>query len=178
VKFLQELTPAQRIVSVLVVIVAALSFQFFFRYTYIHTIGANVTRIDRLTGASCDLPCEQVAQMPPAPIVSSTPEAQSDVDARAVDYERRTHSQDMTTPSYAWKVHGHYTNAGAIESAGDAVVSNSPETDYPVRVMCYCDKNNGGWYFELRRSAYGAFSEMMATGNSVLEARYGLTASK
>ena len=38
-------------------IVVAVIFQLFFRYQYIHTVGIRITRIDRLTGASCELPC-------------------------------------------------------------------------------------------------------------------------
>jgi hypothetical protein len=39
-------------------IALAVLFQLFFRYQYIHTMGVRITRIDRLTGASCELPCE------------------------------------------------------------------------------------------------------------------------
>jgi hypothetical protein len=38
-------------------IVLAVIFQLFLRYQYVHTVGYSITRIDRLTGASCELPC-------------------------------------------------------------------------------------------------------------------------
>lgn len=43
------------IAAALVVVVAM--FQLFFRYQYIHTYGAEITRVDRLTGQSCEMPC-------------------------------------------------------------------------------------------------------------------------
>ena len=49
----------QRIVQILLVLVAlAVVFQLFLRYQYIHTSGADIVRVDRLTGQSCDMPCD------------------------------------------------------------------------------------------------------------------------
>ncbi len=39
------------------VVLSAAIFQLFFRYEYIHTMGNWVIRVDRLTGATCYLPC-------------------------------------------------------------------------------------------------------------------------
>jgi hypothetical protein len=39
-------------------------FQFFFRYEYIHTAGVRITRIDRVTGQSCQLPCAPATPRP------------------------------------------------------------------------------------------------------------------
>lgn len=40
-------------------VIAGLLFQLFFRYQYVHLTGTTVMRIDRLSGSSCNLPCEQ-----------------------------------------------------------------------------------------------------------------------
>lgn len=40
-------------------ILVLLVFQFYLRYQYVHTVGARITRIDRVTGQSCELPCEE-----------------------------------------------------------------------------------------------------------------------
>lgn len=45
-------------------ILVAAMFQLFLRYQYIHTVGVRITRIDRLTGSSCELPCKPVAFTP------------------------------------------------------------------------------------------------------------------
>lgn len=50
------------------VIALALLFQLFFRYQYIHTVGNAVMRVDRVTGATCYLPC-----LPPTPVPKETP---------------------------------------------------------------------------------------------------------
>jgi hypothetical protein len=39
------------------ILVAAAVFQFFLRYTYVHTTNQTIVRIDRLTGDSCTVPC-------------------------------------------------------------------------------------------------------------------------
>lgn len=44
-------------------VIAGLLFQLFFRYQYVHLTGTTVMRIDRLSGSSCNLPCE--APQPP-----------------------------------------------------------------------------------------------------------------
>jgi hypothetical protein len=42
---------------VVAAVLVAVLFQLSFRYSYVHTIGTQVARIDRLTGASCVMPC-------------------------------------------------------------------------------------------------------------------------
>jgi hypothetical protein len=47
------------------ILVFAAIFQLFFRYEYMHTTGNLVVRVDRLTGASCYLPCAKSAATTP-----------------------------------------------------------------------------------------------------------------
>ncbi len=44
-----------------------LVFQLFFRFDYVHVAGARVMRIDRLSGASCDIPCIPAPRPTPTP---------------------------------------------------------------------------------------------------------------
>jgi hypothetical protein len=68
-------------------IVAVVVVQLFLRYQYIHTIGVRITRIDRLTGASCELPCEAVAFTPASTntIAPDSPPIPSPTRTSAVD---------------------------------------------------------------------------------------------
>lgn len=52
----------------------ALIFQLFFRYQYLHLSGINVMRIDRLTLASCSMPCDPPVNYAPV-LVPTTPTA-------------------------------------------------------------------------------------------------------
>lgn len=42
---------------ILLLVVGGVIFQVLLRYTYVHTVGDNVVRIDRATGESCTMPC-------------------------------------------------------------------------------------------------------------------------
>lgn len=60
------------LVSLLLLILAGVVFQLFLRYTYVHTLGNTVVRVDRISGESCALPCDEngygprtVAYVPP-----------------------------------------------------------------------------------------------------------------
>ncbi len=44
--------------AVAVLFIALVAVQFFLRYAYVHTTGNKVVRIDRITGESCLLPCQ------------------------------------------------------------------------------------------------------------------------
>jgi hypothetical protein len=62
-----SLTRIQFVLALAVVAIALVAlFQFFLRYDYIHS-GQLVTRVDRLTGRSCVLPCPESTPTPPAP---------------------------------------------------------------------------------------------------------------
>ena len=60
------------LVILLFVVLAGIVFQVFLRYTYVHTVGNTVVRVDRVSGESCALPCDEngygprtVAYVPP-----------------------------------------------------------------------------------------------------------------
>lgn len=69
----------------------AVIFQLFLRYQYIHTYGRNITRIDRLTRQSCELPCRPVTFTPAA----AAPVATDALDALA---EKRKSSPTPDDP--------------------------------------------------------------------------------
>ena len=58
---------------VLLLVVGGVIFQVFLRYTYVHTVGESVVRIDRATGESCVMPCEDSGYGPKT--VAYVPEA-------------------------------------------------------------------------------------------------------
>lgn len=60
------------LVILLLVVLGGIVFQVFLRYTYVHTVGNTVVRVDRVSGESCALPCDEngygprtVAYVPP-----------------------------------------------------------------------------------------------------------------
>jgi hypothetical protein len=60
------------LVILLLLVLGGVVFQFFLRYTYVHTLGNTVVRVDRISGDSCVLPCDEngygprtVAYVPP-----------------------------------------------------------------------------------------------------------------
>jgi hypothetical protein len=152
---------------------AVIVFQLFFRYDYIHTYGRSVTKIDRLTGQSCVLPCASTS----ANSANQPVETQANVDAKLIDHLRTVHTYDITEQTgHEWKVIGHYSNDGQP----DGLATPDPdatEGDFPVRLVCYCDAKNTGIYYE-SRVQHGTFSEMIVIGNPILEKRYGISATK
>jgi hypothetical protein len=154
---------------VLIAIGAAIIFQLFFRYSYIHTVGVRVVRVDRLTGTSCELPCNSQA-----PESEPSGPNQTEIDARIIDYMRTvySHSPFVTSyPSDTWIISGHYTAAGKMENPFDQ--GNQSDLEYPVRVVCYCDNKMAGFYYEATYSQFGGTGVMEITGNSVLLQKYG-----
>ncbi len=60
------------LVILLLVVLGGVVFQVFLRYTFVHTVGNTVVRVDRVSGESCALPCDEngygprtVAYVPP-----------------------------------------------------------------------------------------------------------------
>ena len=47
------------LICLLLLLVAGIVFQFFLRYAYVHTSGTTVVRVDRVSGDSCQLPCDE-----------------------------------------------------------------------------------------------------------------------
>jgi hypothetical protein len=176
-------------------------FQLFFRYQYIEqylklgeSSGTRITRIDRLTGASCVMPCTYApARTTPAPATTNpeptaTPQMQDQADAKIIDYLRHTVVIPLAAEQrtrYRWRIMGHYTPSGQEES-GRAVVGTpepdaniyshwesaiTPEGKFYVRLVCYCDSTGSGWYYEYDPRIN---EKMEVIGNEVLERKYHL----
>ena len=47
------------LIGLLLLLVAGIVFQFFLRYAYVHTTGTTVVRVDRVSGDSCTVPCDE-----------------------------------------------------------------------------------------------------------------------
>jgi hypothetical protein len=152
------------------VLFAGLLFQFFFRYQYVHLAGNVVMRIDRITGTSCNEPCAD-----PEPKKEVTPPSQSSVDAEIVNHMINAHSVDHPPSSgYKWVIINHYDESGNPQPAlASGESSTDVEGDYTVREVCFCDKKNSGWWFEVKPNTFGD-TEMEIVGNSVLEKKYGI----
>jgi hypothetical protein len=85
------------------------------------------------------------------------------------------------------KLIGHYSEQGEVElppllPAGAAAVSGSTprvaNATYPVRLVCFCDGDNVGNYYEVKPTSYGSFDARAVLGNTVLMKRYGITRTK
>lgn len=76
--------------AVAVLIIGLGAFQLFGRYTYVHTAGTKVVRIDRVSGQSCVLPCQDSggAYGPYYAAYSPPPTARPDKSCHAADVVR------------------------------------------------------------------------------------------
>lgn len=79
-------------------------------------------------------------------------------------------------PNNEWIVTAHYTHDG-IEENPFLTPDPDPDDGYPVRVVCYCDKKGSGYYYEATWAPYGTEATEII-GNSVLEHKYGIAATK
>lgn len=171
---------------VLGVVCAALMFQFFFRYQYIKE-GAVVMRVDRVTGASCALPC---IKFDPNSIPTPQPQSLTIGDTRAIQDARNQYdaisliNQWSSSNVYEWRIDGQYDNEYQaynpflVSKDGQAIKSDgSPATnmDYPIREVCYCNSKDAGWRWEVHLDTGEVFR---IDGNANLEARYHLSKAK
>jgi hypothetical protein len=98
---------------VLVALIAvALAFQLFFRYQYIGTAPI-VMRVDRVTGASCFMPCRPTPV--PSPKAAPIPPNYAEDDQRAIALAQRQPSAIAIEAQYAnsgyeWTTEGRYTS--------------------------------------------------------------------
>jgi hypothetical protein len=162
------------------VLAAAVLFHWFFRYQYVEA-GTRVMRIDRLTGASCLMPCHRLITA----LTTPSPGSEVETDAQLVDYMRTTYGlSHQEDEGEEWRVIGHFDNDGNPEPGFTAkqldemqkgLLTPPPQTTYSVRVVCFCDGQNVGDYYEVRPTEYGSFSAMEISGNSVLEQKYEIS---
>jgi hypothetical protein len=177
---------ALRVVGALIVVAAA--FQLFFRYQYIGS-GLAVMRVDRVTGASCVMPCRPAPASSPSP---PSPPNYAEDDQRAIALAQRQANAiaieaQYVNSGYEWTTEGRYTN-GYVEVMGnifDNDLSNgkvdwqkvklsTPSEEQPpapVRVVCFCSKKGSGWRWEVHLDTREVYE---VNGNRDLEERYGL----
>jgi hypothetical protein len=153
------------------VVVAAILFQLFFRYQYVHLAGAEVMRIDRLTGRSCYEPCIQPRAVPS--------EMQQEIDAELIDYMNRAYSENYSAGA-SWVIVSHYDEAGNQETKTNGSKAGV-EASYTTRLTCHCEEKRSGLEcgscYEVKPVFPGSFSAMIVNGNSVLEKKYGFAQS-
>jgi hypothetical protein len=163
------------------VVLAGAVFQLFFRYEYIHLSGAGVMRVDRLTKASCVLPCTEDPTPEPTPSEANSSSERINTDAKIINRQREVYRLTYNDTNSDWKIIGHYAADGTEDPSDSKATPDSGGTDttktYPVRVVCYCDKNNTGYYYEVTSTTYGGIEDIEITGNTVLENKYHMSRS-
>ncbi|HEX3462678.1 MAG TPA: hypothetical protein VHS78_01325 [Candidatus Elarobacter sp.] len=152
------------VVGVLLAVAAAFGFQIFVRYQYIHT-GTLVTRIDRVTGRTCVMPC--IAPTPPPTAAPTpTPPSLERQELRAIaQVQRNPQAQRIASrerDGYAW----------SAVPAAQAVKRGSVRADdaHDALVVCYCDREGFGWRWEAHLRSSETY---YVNDNRVLSDRYG-----
>jgi len=160
-----------------------LLFQLFFRYQYVHLEGATVMRIDRLSGSSCNMPC-QSSHFEPASAPSTSERSFDGDDEEAIQGVKSS----VTTPyendghDYKWRVQMRGKNDGTHHLIGNpATWEDDDPVDWPVRLICYCYNDTPGQagpvgvYWEHHLDTRQTYS---VNDNAALSAKYGMTPSK
>jgi hypothetical protein len=151
--------------SIAALILIAVTFQLFFRYEYVRQSAGLTWRVDRLTGASCTLPCEQT----PAPNADLTKarydEAADNIKQRAIALAKP--NAGLLTyqhPDYTWRTEG-------IDwEPAEPTADDKPD---PVRLVCYCSAKGIGWRWEVHTDTYAVYS---VNDNADLMKKYGINA--
>jgi hypothetical protein len=155
------------------VVAAGMIFQLFLRYQYVGS-GVLITRIDRLFGTSCTMPCLPTPR--PRPTPRATPENLTASDNEAIQLARSfgesAQSYERYFPTYDWTVVSRYTNS-YIQQQGSETAPSEP---VPIREICYCKSLGGsegysGYYYEVHLDTGRVFTIL---GNRTLEERYGV----
>lgn len=171
-----------------------LVFQVFFRYEYIHFNSGRVMQIDRLTRASCNLPCEPTSRIPiatptPYDAVEAYNTISSDFDERneqAAELAKRAPDarpilQYFNGPDYRWTAKRDPLYAGfkavASPTAKNFVFTKAEYDAYPRYIhrspvlVCYCNEKGAGRYWEVHLGTGRVYS---VTDNEDLAKKYGL----
>ena len=149
---------------VCLVLMALVGFQVFLRYQYVQA-GDHVTRIDRVTGASCQLPCT-----PPPPTPAPTPFDKAQA-LREFDtaFSEQTQAAISAAQAYGqsiaeteggsdWKWGIDAVNDPTLATrARDARASVADDRAVPaaalqqtaVRLICFCDDRGSGYRWEV-----------------------------
>jgi hypothetical protein len=142
-----------------VIIIIVVVFQLFFRYQYVGS-GRDLMRVDRLTEASCFMPCALPTRAAPKigkpalelieiPGVPELRDERQD-NLRAWDILRQNPAYetyaDRARDAY-WAPVGIYVG-GPFDASGK-LHSESDVHVYPYRLVCICNENNRGYWFEI-----------------------------
>jgi hypothetical protein len=179
-------------------VVVALCFQLFFRYDYEHLNSNRILRIDRVTQASCDMPCVPR----PAPAPTATPIPYDDADAYRIisdTFDRRNEqavelakaapdAKQMVAyfsgAEYQWSASRDPDYAGFLQytkplEKGSAAFDSSAYDWYRQRtiksspvLVCFCNRKGDGRYWEVHLDTGHVYS---VTDNADLGRKYGLT---
>lgn len=145
------------------VIVVAAIFQLFFRYEYVPQSVATVWRVDRLTGATCRLPCSTKSDVidpdrTPAPTAD-------DLNQKAIEYEKHaTAYQSLDGEGYKW-------SASVANPYLDFTDKDKHGNVDTVRIVCYCDSKGTGYRWEVNTTA---MTSRYINDNADLMKRYGI----
>jgi len=154
------------------IVATILVFQLFFRFQYEHLIGLRVMRIDRLTGASCYLPC--LATPSPAPPTPMPSNAQLEQEAIALARGSALSVTMEHGTGYLWS-----GQIACTASAGGCWVASPPSDPYAppnpeqrnVWLVCWCNSTGYGWRWEVHLDTRAVYS---INDNADLLRKYGL----
>jgi hypothetical protein len=177
------------------IVAAALVFQLFFHYQYVHLAGGDVMRIDRLTGSSCDMPCVPTptpTSPPPPPTPRPFDSASYTVESdrqneRAIALAKATVSAAniilRAGPGYTWTAattdpEGVYTVD--VIAQGEKLNSTFTPPDlhsasFETKLVCYCTRKGFGWRWEVHVDDGEVF---YVNDNADLMKKYDITPSQ
>ncbi|MBC5806227.1 MAG: hypothetical protein ACR2KS_04610 [Candidatus Eremiobacter antarcticus] len=185
-------------VAILALVVFAVCYQLLFRYQYFHLAGGTVMRVDRLSGASCNLPCVTNPTPSPAPTnalayLIDSPDDLDSEKVRAVDLVREKGDRQYLVgiknekPTNEWKAdwaRGEIRMATPNPKSAfkkieamldqDNYLKALKHTSKHTYLVCYCNTKGAGWQWE----AHLDTRELFFVGdNADLSLKYGLTKS-
>lgn len=172
IKGMKNFRPSPLLIGGLV-LAAIVAFQLFFRYQYEARSGFVLSRIDRLTGEVCVLPC-----IPPSPTPAPTAEDYAADDQRAIALVRERSdaiSLAAANPTYKWSVSQRYARDGSIDDACSIKLEtaapdpNERHPNCPIRAVWLENDAGHGWAWEVRLNTGEIYA---VSGNKILEAKY------
>jgi hypothetical protein len=173
-------------------LVAAVLFQVFFRYDYIHVDSARIVRVDRLTQASCDMPCLPPPTAPPYDAVDSyyrLDDAFSKRNEDAVSIAKATERGQALLVNYGAGEKYTWTTRfdpevsefdllkkpvenGFDLSKGEYEILMTAASDKSPVLICYCNSKGWGWRWEVHVDTRRAYS---VEDDADLSKKYGIT---
>lgn len=165
-----------------IVIAVILVYQLFFRYQYIER-SYGITRIDRLSGTSCRLPCTPTPATP-----EPTPFRPETEDAAAIELAKAASGAsylESLHPDYEWyvieitnstadRVYSYYDPEKKQFTTTPDPESTDDYRDIRTRLICLCNKKAWGYHWEVDMQNSAVYR---VEGNGTLEAKWGFTTS-